>query len=345
MGWFRGAPTKQKAKVSFLSNLRFRTKIILGFIAVLGISAINMGIAYFGFERIAREIQSYQGIVAETDSAREIDRELASYQLLAKYYVMSGTPDDESNARSAEIGLGSAIAQAARVATGDTKKSILNLSSSYSDFAKLFGEAIALKTENASIASNQLLRMGNTIRYKFDDLADTAMLAGLTSLHSTVKELAPQSAAITSNITNYVARPDKTVAASAGARIQMLKNSLSSLTAEDEKLKPKMVEISEQLEAYQAAFAKFVQNTAKVDELSVRMTKAADGVTGQARVIKGGLLAQQEKVATESASTARSTGQFVTILGGAGLAFGGVVGGDGDVSSRLVADFAAIGSF
>jgi methyl-accepting chemotaxis protein len=52
------------------------------------------------------------------------------------------------------------------------------------------------------------------------------------------------------------------------------------------------------------------------------MTKAADGVTGQARVIKGGLLAQQEKVATESASTARSTGQFVTILGGAGLAFG-----------------------
>jgi methyl-accepting chemotaxis protein len=322
MGWFRGASTKQNAKVSFLSNLRFRTKIILGFIAVLGISAINMGIAYFGFERIAREIQSYQGIVAETDSAREIDRELASYQLLAKYYVMTGASDDEANARSAEIGLGSAIAQAARVATGDTQKSILKLSVSYSDFAKLFGETVALKTENAAIASNQLLRMGNTIRYKFDDLADTAILAGLTSLHSTVKELAPQSAAITSNITNYVARPDKTVAASAGARVQMLKNSLSSLSAEDEKLKPKMVEISEQLEAYHVAFAKFVANTAKIDELSARMAKAADEVTGQARVIKSGLLAQQEKVATESAGMAHSTGQFVTILGGAGVAFG-----------------------
>ena len=47
MGWFRGAPAKQRANVSFLSNLRFRTKIMLGFVTVLGISAINMGVAYF----------------------------------------------------------------------------------------------------------------------------------------------------------------------------------------------------------------------------------------------------------------------------------------------------------
>jgi methyl-accepting chemotaxis protein len=322
MGWFKGASTKQKAKVSFLSNLRFRTKIMLGFMAVLGISAMNMGVAYFGFERIAKEIQAYQGIVAETDSAREIDRELTSYQLLAKYYVMSGTPDDESNARSAEIGLSSAIAQAARVATGDAKQRIQTLSSSYNNFAKLFGEAIVLKTENAAIASNQLLRLGNTIRYKFDDLADTAILAGHSSFHSTVKELAPQAIAITANITNFIARPEKAAAASATARIQMLKNSLGSLSAEDEKLKPKIVELSEQLGAYQTDFAKYVENTAKIDALSASMTKAADEVTGQARVIKGNLLAQQETVATESAGAAHSTSTYVTILGGAGIAFG-----------------------
>ncbi len=45
MGWFRSASTKQKAKFGFLSNLRFRTKIMLGFMAVLGISAVNMGFA------------------------------------------------------------------------------------------------------------------------------------------------------------------------------------------------------------------------------------------------------------------------------------------------------------
>lgn len=322
MGWFKGASAKQKATAGLLSNLRFRTKIMLGFIAVLGISAINMGVAHFGFERIAREIQGYQGIVAETDSAREIDRELASYQLLVKYYVMTGASDDEAKARSAETALNSAIAQAERVATGDTRTSIRNLSSSYNDFAKLFGEAVALKTENAGIVSNQLLRMGNTIRYKFDDLADTAALAGFASFQSSVKEMAPQSAAITSAISNYALRPETSVASSVNARMQLLKNNMGSLTTDDAKLTAKLAEISQELNGYQATFAKFAENTAKIDALSARMTKAADQVTGQARVIKGTLLEQQEKMATDSAGAAHATSTYVTILGTAGIAFG-----------------------
>lgn len=322
MGWFRGASAKQKVKVSFLSNLRFRTKIMLGFMAVLGISAVNMGFAYFGFERIADGVQSYQGIVAETDGARDIDRELAAYQLLARYYVMSGLAADETAARAAEADLGSAIERAARVATAGNQKSVLNLSVSYNEFAALFGEAVSLKTENAAIASNQLNRLGNTIRYKFDDLADSAMLAGLSSFHSTIKELAPQALSITSNITNFVARPDKAVAASATARIQMLKNGLASLSSEDEKLRPKIMDVSEQLGTYQTEFGKYVENTAKVDALSAKMSEAAAAITQQAKAIKDGLLVQQQRLAKESATAARSTGKFVTVLGGAGIAFG-----------------------
>jgi hypothetical protein len=86
---------------------------MLGFIVVLGISAINMGVAYFGFERIAAGVQSYQGIVAESDSARDIDRELAAYQLLARYYVTTGLPADEEAARAAEANLGQAIERGA----------------------------------------------------------------------------------------------------------------------------------------------------------------------------------------------------------------------------------------
>lgn len=322
MRGFRSAPAKQKAKISFLSNLRFRTKIMLGFMTVLGISAVNMGFAHFGFERIADGVQAYQGVVTETDSARDIDRELAAYQLLARYYVMSGLAADEAAARDAEVALGLAIERAARVATSDNRQRILNLSASYSDFAAQFGEAVDLKAENAAIAANQLMRLGNTLRYKLDDLADSAILAGLTSVHSTAKELAPQLAAITSNINNFVARPDKAVSASASARIQMLKNGLGSLSADDERMKPKIQEVAEQLTAYQAAFAKFVANTAKVDELSARMTEAAAAITKEAKSIKDGLLAKQEQLAKGAAEEAHSTGRYVTILGGAGIAFG-----------------------
>lgn len=91
MGWFKSASAMQKIGTGIFSNLKFRTKIMLGFMAVLGISAINMGVAYYGFERISDGVQSYQTIVAETDSARDIDRALIGYQLLAKSYAITGT--------------------------------------------------------------------------------------------------------------------------------------------------------------------------------------------------------------------------------------------------------------
>jgi hypothetical protein len=76
--------------------------------------------------------------------------------------------------------------------------------------------------------------MGNVIRYKFDDLADTAILAGLSSMQQNAKELATHSASITSNISNYVLRPTA-VANSVNARMQLLKNSFGTLSADDAK--------------------------------------------------------------------------------------------------------------
>lgn len=326
MGWIKkGTSAKQKAKVGFFSNLRFRTKIMLGFMTVLVLSAINMGVAHFSFERIGDGIRSYQGVVAETDAARDIDRELAAYQLLARYYVMSGLQADEQAARTAQADLGRAIERAERVATGNNRASVTALSDSYRKFSALFGDVIALKTDNAAIVSNQLLRLGNVIRYKLDDVGDTAALSGLASLQLTIKELAPQVISITSNITNFVARPDKTVAASATARLQMLKNSLGGLGAEAADMQPKVTDLIDQLSAYHTAFLKYVENTAKIDDLSTKMTQAAASITLEAKVMKDGLLNQQEKLAAESSDTAHSTGNVVSVLGGAGIAFGALL--------------------
>ena len=63
-----------------LPALRFRGKITLGFAAVLGITAVSMGLAYLGFERVSGVVSSYRAGVAESDLARNIDRELTAYQ-------------------------------------------------------------------------------------------------------------------------------------------------------------------------------------------------------------------------------------------------------------------------
>ncbi len=53
---------------------------MLGFAVVLAISAVSMGIAYLGFERVSAGVASYRNSVSEADLARNIDRELISYR-------------------------------------------------------------------------------------------------------------------------------------------------------------------------------------------------------------------------------------------------------------------------
>jgi methyl-accepting chemotaxis protein len=325
MGWLNGAKAQRQGTAGYFSNLRFRTKIMLGFLVVLGISAVSMATAYFGFERIATGVSAYHDIVAQTDRARDIDRDLTAYQLLARYYAVSGLDDDLAAARTAETDLGNAIDRARRLASDVNRQDITRLSETFAEFSKLFARMVETKTENASIAANQLNRFGNTLRYKFDDLSDTAIMMGDSSLQSTLKELLPQAAAISAAISNFVARPDKAVASSANARIQMLKNSLSSLNSSDARIVPKVAEIADQLKVYGATFATFVANTALIDQLSARMSEAATAITQDAKVIKAGLLARQEALAGESATAARATGWFVTVLGIGGLMLGALL--------------------
>ena len=73
-----------------LPALRFRGKVILGFAIVLAVSAVCMGIAYLGFDRVSAGVATYRKSVSEADLARNIDRELISYRGLARYYVVTG---------------------------------------------------------------------------------------------------------------------------------------------------------------------------------------------------------------------------------------------------------------
>jgi methyl-accepting chemotaxis protein len=319
------AKAAKPKKPGLWAHLRFRAKIMIGFALVLVLSAASMTMSYFGFERISAGVASYHAIVAETDGARDIDRELAAYQTLVRYYALTGFAADETAARAAETALGKAIKQAESVATGSNRQKIAELAAKFNEFTQLFAKVVEVKSENATLASNTLLRLGNFFRYRLEDLADTAALAGQQSFMSSVKEMAMQSAAVTANVGNFIVRPDQAVANSATARIHLLKNSFASLTSSDDKLTAKVKEISDQLGVYQTGFAKFVANAAKVDELTAAMAGAADTITKQASAVKQDLLAQQKKISDESLATARDTRNSVTLLGVGALVFGAIL--------------------
>src|SRR3954453_12417802 len=115
-----------RPKFAMVPSLRFRGKVSLGFAVVLGITALSMGFAYLGFERISAGVVAYRTSVSESDLARDVDRELTAYQGLARYYVATGKEGDARAALTAEAGLKDAIDQRVKSTTAPARVDKVN---------------------------------------------------------------------------------------------------------------------------------------------------------------------------------------------------------------------------
>ncbi|MDU6728271.1 MAG: methyl-accepting chemotaxis protein, partial [Bradyrhizobium sp.] len=134
----------QSRRGNFLT-LRFRAKIFLGFAVVLAISAASIGFAYLGFEKVAAAVASYRASVSEADAARTIDRELISYQALARYFALTGKPEDEAAATAAQQSLLAAIDKSLAAASAAERRAQLGkLQAQFQTFAKIFSEIVNL---------------------------------------------------------------------------------------------------------------------------------------------------------------------------------------------------------
>ncbi|UVO30720.1 methyl-accepting chemotaxis protein [Bradyrhizobium arachidis] len=324
MGLLKGNDGHEQYRPGLFSNLRFRVKIVLGFVVVLGLSAVGMSIAYLGFERISIGVASYHDIVVESDVARDIDRELTVYALLARYYAVTGNAADETAVHEAQSALGQVMKNAEGTVSAENRQKFKDISAKSEEFGNLFGRVVKLKIDNDEIGK-QLLRLSNFFRNRLEDLADSAALEGQADLPPAVKELASQIAAVATNINTYFVRQDQAIANSATARMHLIKDNLPALTSSNENLTAKIKEISYQFNTYQASFDKFLQNVVAVNDLVVKMNDAAREISQDGKAMKNSLLAQQQLVSAQSLSVANDTKRFVTLLGLVGLAFGAIL--------------------
>ncbi|MGM4902136.1 methyl-accepting chemotaxis protein [Tardiphaga sp. 866_E4_N2_1] len=306
--------------------LRFRAKVTLGFAAVLAISALSMVLAYVGFERISAGVVSYRTSVAESGLARNIDRELTSYQALTRYYVLTSNEADAKAAKAAEASLKDAIDQSMKV-TKDSARldKITKLSREFITFTKVFADILTVKGQNDAIASTQLSRTSLMLRNKIDDLGDTATMAGLASVQDQVKEITTQFITATSLVNTYIGKAEDKTSNAATARIKFLQNSFATIYANDDKINNKVKEITAETKLYADAFVKFVENTKKVDGLVQEMSETAGAITKLSTAMKGDLLSDQQRLETESDTTIHDTERQVMVLGVGGFIVGAIL--------------------
>src|SRR4051812_30114053 len=326
MEWGGGMPVKSKSTTSKLLTLRFRAKIILGFVAGPPIPAVSMAFAYFGFQRVQAALASYRSSVAEADLARTADRELIAYQGLARAYTLTGAADDETAAKAAEENLRAAIARSAAATTGAARREqVGRLEADFKSFTKVFGEIITLTRENGKIATDELNSVGNKIRFKFDDLADTAALAGLNSVQGTAKDITSQYLAVSTSVSAFVAKPEPKTADGVTARIKFLETLLVSIYANDQKITDRVTEISNLLKQYRTSFSKLTENVKVIVKLNGDMTKTAASILKLSGELRSELTADQQRIEVSANATIGETERLMLMMALGGLAIGAVL--------------------
>jgi len=316
---------KSTSITSKLPTLRLRAKIILGFAVTLAISAASMGIAYLGFERVADGVESYRSSVREADLARNIDHELISYQALARYFVVTGKEDDGKAALAAEAGLKDAIDQSMKGTTHPERlEQVVRLDREFQTFTKIFADVIRIKQESALLTQNQLMRSATMLRFKLDDLPSNADADELQSIQFGVKIVIDQFQAVTALVNTFVVNSDKTIAASALARLKFVDNSFGSILSSNEKIVEGLKEATALLGEYKQALGKLIENSKSIQELTVEMSDSAAAIVKAASIMKVGLVSDQGRLELESKSIIGETERLILMLAAGGFLLGAV---------------------
>jgi methyl-accepting chemotaxis protein len=310
-----------------LPTLRFRGKITLGFAVVLAISAASMGMAYLGFERVSAGVVAYRNSVSESDLAKNIDRELIAYRALARYYVVTGKEDDAKAALAAEAVLKDAIDQSMKSTTNATRlNQITRLAREFRAFTKIFAAVVKAKRDNELVTQNQLMRSGNLMRYKLDDLPNSVDDdAELAAVALGAKKVAEQFQTAMALVSTFVVNSDQAVAASALARLKFVETALQAIPSADEKVAQAVKDASALLAEYRQALTKLVENSKEVDELAVEMAESATEIMKGSNAMKADLLADQQRLDSESDAAISETQRLVVMLALGGFLLGGAL--------------------
>jgi methyl-accepting chemotaxis protein len=309
-----------------LPTLRIRAKVLAGFAVVLAVSAASMGIAYLGFERVSAGVASFRASVSEADLARNIDRELISYQALARYYVVTGKEDDATAALSAEASLKGAIDQSMKGTSSPAGlDQITRLAREFKAFTKIFAEILKFKRDSALVTQNQLTRGANMLRYKLDDLPSNADDAELQAIQFGAKKVTDQFQAVAALANTFVINSDKAVATSAMARLKFVENSLHAISSKDEKVVQGLKEAAALLDDYRQALTKLIDNSKEIDELVADMSDSAAAIMKFASAMKADLLSDQQRLEAESDASISETERLIVLLAAGGFLLGGIL--------------------
>src|SRR5882724_4572382 len=160
---------------SRFSNMKLKTKVLLGFSSVLAIVGILGGTGYYSLTKVGGETKAYGHSQDIESTAVAIERDVSVLRRQAREFLNTGSEDALSKFPEVKAALEATLQQAdGRIQDADDRQKLQDLVNGYKEYLDGFQKAVDLKHEQKKLIEETLDKVGPATAADLEKLATDA---------------------------------------------------------------------------------------------------------------------------------------------------------------------------
>ncbi len=311
----------------FFTNRRINTKIMIGFAAVLALTAILAAMSYRGFSKVSEGFESFNQRVKVVSMVRDVDRGFVAFRGGVREFALSGDESLIAEARKRQQALVTSIKKGLdEIKNPERRAKMTEINAQFEQYGKNFDKLVALKQEQNKLTRDVLDPLGVKSRAEIEELqVMAASKAGNSNTMILAGEALKQLLLARLNVNKLLGRHEESSAQNAEKALASLKTAMTAFGAGivSDDVRKVFVDVNANVEKYTDAFHKAAHNAHEVEILANgEMAKEAQAIAAAAESIRESGVAEEAKIEHETESLIASTENLVLMLAIGSLVLG-----------------------
>ncbi len=311
----------------FFTNRRINTKIMIGFAAVLALTAILAAMSYRGFGKVSEGFESFNQRVKVVSMVRDVDRGFVAFRGGVREFALSGDESLIAEARKRQQALVTSIKKGLdEIKNPERRAKMTEINAQFEQYGKNFDKLVALKQEQNKLTRDILDPLGAKSRAEIEELqVMAASKAGNSNTMILAGEALKQLLLARLNVNKLLGRHEESSAQNAEKALASLKTAMTAFGAGivNDEVRKVFIDVNANVEKYTDAFHKAAHNAHEVEILANgEMAKEAQAIAAAAESIRESGVAEEAKIEHETESLIASTENLVLMLAIGSLVLG-----------------------
>jgi methyl-accepting chemotaxis protein len=311
----------------FFTNRRINTKIMIGFAAVLALTAGLAVMSYRGFGKVSEGFETFNQRVTGVGIARDVDREFVALRRFVREYSLSGDEALIEGTRTQRAAVllktGEGLKQ---FKNPERHKMIMTVAEQFDLYSKDIDKLIVLRQEQNRLTRETLDPMGLKSSVEIEQLQALAVAkAGNSNTMVLAGEALKQMLLARLNVNKLLGRHEQSAADGAEKALAALKTAMTAFGAGivNDDVRKVFADTNSNIEKYTAAYHKAAHDAHEIEVLvNGEMAKMAQAIATNAEAIKQSGIADEKQIEHETTETIASTEGLILIISIGSLVLG-----------------------